>query len=296
MGKTKTPELEEGPVKTKSQSIRSKTSQEGLTDKPAGMLYDELVGPGHNTESKSTDSPIKSSKQPSMPKYSSLHLEDKLGKEEASELIPLYSVPDKSKKTDARQLDSKMKVKEIEISKSQTTPIDNHSQRPEHRATTTETIRKRQTSSPTAPELPPKPGQPSMAAEASQHEEEAAYAEVSSRPPPSSREWSSQSTHGGNVFAGTVVTAPSIEHLMTQSAASADMGQGNVRRSMSLGGFCNTENESGHLQQSLDTEFHQLLLYDEPLNISLLSSNTAVKAPRKDGREEEDTLGYFHAS
>ena len=283
-GKTKSPELEEGPVKTKSQSIRSKTSQEGLTEKPVGVLYDELVGPGHNIESKSNEPP---SKQPSMPRYSTLHLENKLEKEQANELIPIYSMPDKSKKIETGQLECKMKAKETEMSRSQTL-IDNHPQQSEQRATTTEMIRKQKTSSPTAPELPPKPGQPSKAAEVAQQEEEAAYAEVSSRPPPLSGQWPSQLTHGG-----TVVMTPSTEHLTMQSTTSADLGEGNFRRSLSLGGFCTTETGDAHHQLS-DTEFHHIL-YDEPLNISLLSSNTPVKTPTTD-RREENSLGYFHAS
>ena len=294
--RAKSVEQEQDPTKTESQSMQSKTSHvEKITKQPQGVMYDELVGPGHCKGLK-TDPPVKSTQSSSTQKYSVLHLEEssEQQKEQEDELIPLYSIPDKTKKMESRQKNSTMRAKETEMSRSQTL-VDNSPPQIEHR-TMAMGGPELKTPSPPPPILPPKPGLSSQAEEDEQKDcEEETYAEVSSRPPPSSGQWTSQSMGGNSIPAIDMGGPANTHHLTTQNITSKDSGQGDFTRSLSLGDYCNPGSEADNLQQSLDEEFHRLL-YDEPLNLNLLSLNSAAMAPSHDGRQEDDRMGYFRAS
>lgn len=227
------------------------SSLEGLTPQLSGAGYNELTGPGYHKGLKQTQHSA-TSLPPLMPKYSSFHTEDSSEHKKLRELIPIYSIPDKSKK-EVRQKEKEQIMRKTEVSGSQTT-ISPASE---------ETMTTRNSPSPPPPELPPKPGVTRKSIEKHARlvveREEPAYEEASSKllPLDASR----------NTATAERTTSPL--HLQVHNLPSPEREVGHLPRLLPTED--NLENEGAHTQQQTDTEPH--LHYDMPLNLSLFSND-----------------------
>lgn len=280
---------QEEPTKTGASSPRLHTSQDKVTEQLPGVFYDELTGLGHPKELKPSQHSV-TSLPSSMPKYSSLHIEDSSEKEKPKELLPMYSMPNKSKK-EAQQKEREQKVRETELSHLQT--LNNNRQHAEEQRagqagkaamTTTQ-----KSPSPPPPQLPPKPGQTSKLAEDTKQEvedEESAYAEVSSRPLASAAQRQRQSIHSSNVTAVGTTTSPI--QLQAHNSPTSEREASHFPRSFSVEGFFG--NEAAHHQKLSSTDL--CALYDEPLN---LSGNKRGKIQAQ-VQQREETHGFFRMS
>ena len=148
----------------------------------SGEQYNPPNAPGYPTEQKQKVSAV--SLPPSIIQYSSTHTKEITEQEKAKEPIPIYSVPDKSKKSTKTILEP-MEYEEREteqLSRSHT--LDSFFNiKPQ---ITVEEGGDKSTrlgsSSPPPPLLPPKPGQKNKATEDAGENEESVYAEASSKP------------------------------------------------------------------------------------------------------------------
>ena len=279
-----------------AQPSKLKASLEKNDEQDTGVFYDELTGRGYPKSLKSSELSATSLPTTAVPNYSSLNAEN--GTEQQDELIPLYSMPDKSKKKDK---DGGKKTRETELTMSQSLMVKSPTEskppftrgrRPSGQGGEIGLAKPPRTPSPPPPMLPPKPGQTSKMAESIQEEgledvEEEAYAEVSSRP--------MVSAQSRNKTPGTIGMTVSPLHLMSQnlSSTTGEAGTGSFRRSYSMEGYFGSE--VLRLQKASDMDFRQL--YDEPMNPSL--HTRGGMSPHQERQEEEEEMerqGFFRAS
>ena len=276
-----------GLTKSGSQPSKLKTSLEKIEEKQTGVFYDELSGPGYPKGLKSSEHSAVSLPS-AVPKYSSLHQENGTEQEQSQELIPLYSMPDKSKK---KQKDNIKKARETELTSSQMVKSPVESKPP----LTLELkvsgqgggvgMSQPRSPSPPPPQLPPKPGQASKVAEEIQQEEEeeeSTYAEVSSRPITSAPKCSRTPTAVG--------TTGSPLHSAAHTPTSPVREKGNFRRSYSVEGYFGSE-PLRH-QKASDVDFRRL--YDAPMTMGLHTRGMAPPQERQE-EEEEGRHGFFRA-
>ena len=284
-----------------AQQSKRKASLEKINEQDTGVFYDELTGPGYPKSLKSSELSATSLPTTAVPKYSSLHMENGTEKEQQQEeLIPLYSMPDKSKKKD-KDGGKKASSRETELTMSQSLMVKSPTEskppftierRPSGQGGEIGLANPPRTPSPPPPMLPPKPGQTSKMAESIQEgledEEEAAYAEVSSRP--------IASAQSRNRTPGAIGMIVSPLHLMSQNLSSTTTGEavtGSFRRSYSMEGYFGSE-VLRH-QKASDMDFRQL--YDAPMNPSL--HTRGGMSPHQERQEEEEEMerqGFFRAS
>ena len=268
-----------------SQPSKLKASLEQIDEQDTGVFYHELTGPGYPKTLKSSEH-SSTSLPTAVPKYSSLHMEDGTEQEQQNELIPLYSMPDKSKK---KEKESGKKTRETELTTSQNlmvrSPTESKPPFTLERKLSGQGgvigMAKPKSPSPLPPELPPKPGQASNVAENIQEEledEESAYAEVSSRP--------ITSASPRNRTPGAIGTTVSPLHLMSHNPSSTEREKGSFRRSYSMEGYFGSE--ALRHQKASDMDFHRL--YDAPMTPSL--HTRGMEPPL----EDEERHGFFTAS
>ena len=176
------------------QPSKLKVSVEKINEQDMGAFDDELTGRGYPKSLKTSELSEVSLPTTAVPNYYSLHVENGTEKDQQQdELIPLYSMPDKSKKKDK---DGGKKTRETELTMSQSLKSPTEGKPPftmGHRLSgqggEIGLAKPPRTPSPPPPMLPPKSGQTSIMAESIhcqeeglEDKEEAAYAEVSSRP------------------------------------------------------------------------------------------------------------------
>ena len=261
-------------------------SLDKIDEQDTGVFYDELTGPGYPKGLKPSKNSAASLPTTAVSRYSSLHMEENTQQQLQEELLPLYSMPDKSKK---KERDSRKKVRETELTSPQSlmvkSPTDSKppfttEQKQSGQGGELGIARPPRSPSPLPPMLPPKPGQAGIQEEL----EEEAYAEVSSRP--------ITSAQARNRTPGAIGTTVSPLHLMSQNLASTERETGNFRRSYSMEGYFGSE-VLRH-QKASDLDFRQL--YDAPMNPSLHTRGMAPHQERREEEEEEERRGFFRAS
>ena len=283
-----------------AQLPKLKASLEKINEQDTGAFldYDEFTGRGYPKNLKSSELSATSLPTTAVPNYSSLNVENGTEKDQQQdELIPLYSMPDKSKRKDK---DGRKKTRETELTMSQSlmkSPTESKppftmGRRPSGQGGETGLAKPPRTPSPPPPMLPPKPGQTSKMAESIQEDgledvEEETYAEVSSRP--------IASAQSRNKTPGTIGMTVSPLHLMSQnlSSTTGEAGTGSFLRSYSMEGYFGSE--VLRLQKASDMDFRQL--YDEPMNPSL--HTRGGMSPHQERQEEEEEMerqGFFRAS
>lgn len=251
---------------TKSGSYSSKLHSlpELATAQTNGATYNELTGLGH---CKQNTQPTTSLPQ-SIPQYSSFSTEnipEKEKLEEPTQRIPIYSMPDKSKKTNAKQKAKEKEKREIKMSRSRTadsfsnTKLQNMPEQGDDLVRDKQAIIQR-TPSPPPPMLPPKPGQKKVQVEdGSQNasNEESFYSEVSSKPLQDDTPGKACTQQSAPSATTTVVSITSPFHVNPQKSS--------IPRSFST--LDNVQQRGTHSQKPTDPLQKQL--YDMPLDLFL---------------------------
>ena len=149
---------------------------------PSGEEYNPTNAQGYSREPKQKVSAV--SLPPSITQYSGRHAKENPGQEKVKELVPIYSIPDKSKKTTNMILEpmeqNEREAEQLSRSKTLDSFFNIKSQITVEEGGDTST--RLGSSSPPPPLLPPKPGQKNKPTEGAGENEESVYAEASSIP------------------------------------------------------------------------------------------------------------------
>ena len=249
-----------------SSSSKPYSLPELATAQTTGATYNELKGPGHCKGLKNSTTSIPQA----TPQYNSISTENIPEQEKPKELIPIYSMPDKRKKTKAQQKAKEKKERESEMSRSRTldslfnTKSQNIPEQGTDMISDEHEIIQR-TLSPPPPMLPPKPGQKIAQVEEDTQNaknEESVYSEVSSKP---LQDDTPRKDHTQQFALRATTTAISPLHANPKKSSPYVRDSDDIPRSFST--LDNAQHRGTHSQKPTDPLQRQL--YNMPIDLFL---------------------------